>query len=167
MKILISTMTAGMLLIFATACNKTNTTVTSDPVTESVDVSINANETFQYTLPSTNTSSGFNVETASAKSATNTILTDANGSSFIYIPPANTTGTDVVVISTNPGQNAGGGCGHPHPHHPDSINGGNHGGACGKHSRHGKKHHHAGGCNSSGESKHTITFNITINQNTN
>lgn len=156
-------LTAGLALILATACQK-NSNVTPDPVTETIEVSINANETYQYALPSTGDNTSFNVEVASARSATSSIVSDANGSTFNYTPVTNSTGTDVVVITTVPTQGPGAGCGHHH-HHPDSLKAGGNGGSCAGNGggKHHHKHRHKGKCSNTGEGKHTITFNITVN----
>jgi hypothetical protein len=152
---------AALFITIGGACKKDNTSTISS-VDETVNVSINANESYRYTLPATEDNSSFNLETPSAKSANTSVETDASGSTFVYTPASNTsTRTEVIVVSNNvvsmPPQ--GGHCGN---HHQGNSNGqcGNGGGS---HTKKGGHPHGKKDCGNDNKSKHRITFNITVN----
>lgn len=156
------------ILGFASCSKQDNDDVN---LNQTVNATIKQNETYQYDLP--NPSSGsFGVESSGANSANTSVVSNTAGRTFIYTPPANYTGTDVVVVSnvappvtSNNSNNGGCGghhnCGNGEHHGCGEHHGDNHGG-CGE--RHHKKHD-CGNENGERHGSHKITFNISVIKN--
>ncbi len=150
-----------LLLAGLASCKKTSTTSAAESTSETVNLSVNASESYRYALPALTGSDSYAIESGSARSANVSIEQDASGSAFVYVPVQSTgTSTDQVVISNTSNQsNNSGGCGQHHE---------GHGGNCGNKS--GNRHHgghHGHNCQNNNSSRHTITFNITVNGNQN
>lgn len=144
--------TVGLFLFLNQACKKTTTGVSD--VNETVNATVNANESYTYTLSNDAESEAFNIQTASARSAEVSIVSNDNTSTFVYTPSQNTSGTDVIVVTSQAdSQNTHGECG---GHRScEKVKG------SGELKPQGKGHHRKKHCNKG--STRNVTFNITVN----
>lgn len=133
---------ASLTLLIGTACKKTTTSTNPAPTSETITATIDANQSYKYSLPEGFSSESTYFETTGAASATVGVETDNSGSAFVYIPPQDFNGTDEVVISNAPVPTASGDCGRNN--------------GCKA-----RKRHH-GNCNK-GEARHSITFKLIVN----
>ena len=117
------------------------------PITETVNTTVVVNETYSYTLPSSDDPEPYTIVKQSEHSSTSVIGKNAAGN-FIYnyTPTANFNGSDVVVISNE--KVGHGPCNHPDCNHQEH--------------HHNNKSSHHGNCQHNGKQKHIITINFTI-----
>jgi hypothetical protein len=138
----------GLTLLLSQACKKSQVSTTETVQSETIEATINSNESYRYAMPTGENADSYNVATSSSNGATVVIESTASETAFVYTPASNFSGTESVVISnTEP-------MGESEHHHGKHKDGKHHG------DKHAKKQ---GGCHSgSSESKRTITFNITV-----
>ncbi len=91
-------------------CDHRNETPT--PIVQSVDVAINENANYSYTLPA---GSNFRISSEAAHALTSQLVVDGATGSFVYqyTPAANYVGTDEIVLSSEDQQGGPGNCIHP------------------------------------------------------
>lgn len=99
---------ASPLMLVMQSCEKINDKKDRDDkvVYQTVDAAINANETYTFTLPSANADNPFKITSQASHYQLSRI--ENNAALFKYIPAADYTGADQVIIS-NAG-NGNGGC---------------------------------------------------------
>jgi hypothetical protein len=155
----------ALLISGLSACKKfaVNNTTDVSNTEETVNVSLNANQVFRYSLPAQANAGNVAVNSVAAKSSI--AIVDSTGSStFVYSPDQNFSGTDVVTITHPQHAEAGGSCGNHGEHHGEhhgENHGEHHGGGCGG------GHQHSGNCGNGGDKtsgggEHKIIFNITV-----
>ncbi|MCX6290142.1 MAG: hypothetical protein NT126_00065 [Bacteroidetes bacterium] len=126
-KIIYSTLTLSVLLLFASSCRKENNGVI---ITKVIPVQLNVNQSYSYEVPRagdddddmqiTKQATHFLMSQVSASTGTNVL--------FEYTPALNFTGTDEVILNNAEGSHGHGGhgnghgnCGGSKPHHDDTI----------------------------------------------
>jgi uncharacterized GH25 family protein len=111
-KIFLLSITA-LVLVSITSCRKFAMSDNNDisNTEEVVNVTLNANEVYKYTLSEVSDLNNVEVSTPSAKSAIAIVETDGTTNNFVYTPDASFSGTDVVVISHDPSNTSKKQCG--------------------------------------------------------
>ena len=139
----------GLTLLLSQACKKSQVSTTETVQSETIEATINSNESYRYAMPVSENPESYNVVSSGSSGATIVIESNVNETTFVYTPASNFTGTESVVISNSEpvveSEHHSGGKHHGGKHHSGNQS---------------KKH---GGCHSgNGKAKHGITFNITV-----
>ena len=142
----------SLSLLCLPACKKAMVDDAQDSIMteETVNVSVNSNQVYKYSLPTDANTSNVTVSAPSAKSAIAIVESTSGTSNFVYTPDQNFNGTDVVTIVHSSNGDHQGNC--EHHGNCDHHGKGHHKGDCGNHdsSKSGKA------------SQHKITFNIIV-----
>lgn len=162
MKKLILLCAAATFLLAGISCQKATPQV-NNQVDEVVNVSLEKNQSYSYTLPESSTGENFAIASQQSN-ATSSIAAAKTQATFYYVPATDFTGTDVVVVSTDAAATTAPACGgHSYHGHKEAHHSGS--GTCSRGSKHEKEHHeHHHGCSETQKAKHTITFNIKVSE---
>lgn len=139
----------GVAFILTQSCNKSRLEKEETVVKQTIDATINLNETYTFTLPANTSDDPFEITTQASHFRISELGTNAEGAAiYQYTPEADYVGTDVVVVAN------------VEEKHADCSNGnqGNHPKLLGflhPRPKHGKPHHE--------EVLQEITINLTIN----
>ncbi len=160
----------ALALLTITSCRKFAMNDNNDVsnADEVINVTLNANQVYKYTLSDVNDANTVEISAPAAKSAIAIVETNGTTNNFVYTPDASFSGTDVVVISHNPSKSSKSECGFEDSRKNNRSEKGN----CS-----GKTERTSSTCNStapkcgsnkptcekpSQSSRHKIIFNITV-----
>lgn len=117
------------VVLLASSCEKHDFKKHSEKtVTQTVDVTLEKNAAYSYTLPENTSDDAFQITTQSEHAGVSTLTNNGTNTVYTYTPAKDYVGTDKVVIATIEEEHShhmGGGAHHPH-HSGGGCNNGNH-----------------------------------------